>query len=305
VKSRSRRGIRRGPGTWYRRAKSIEFALGRDRAAILAFLRADYPIALPLRARLRLVGDFIRITNHVRTYHTQAEMLTVADRILRRAGRPDLTVLEAGAGKGGGTAKLSLVARLAGARLIVCDSFRGMPQNGERHENLSGRRTEFREGAFRGTVAVVRRTVARFGAPERCEFVKGWFAETLPDVRDPLDVVLLDVDLVESTRTCLRHLFPHIREGGVLFSQDGHLRGTIDLLADRTFWTDDVGVAMPSVVGLGTRASSWRSRSAERSRTPANDTGGGRVATPVDCLEILLDRAATLTAAVVTPIESV
>lgn len=274
-----RRSRRRGPGTWYRRAKSIEFALGRDRAAILAFLRADYPIAVPLRARLRLVGDFIRITNHVRTYHTQAEMLTVADRILRRAGRPNLTVLEAGAGKGGGTAKLSLVARLAGARLIVCDSFRGMPPNAEVHENLWGRQTEFREGAFRGTLSVVRRTVARFGAPERCRFVKGWFAETLPELRARLDVVLLDVDLVESTRTCLRHLYPRMREGGVLFSQDGHLRATIDLLADRTFWTELVGVASPPVLGLGAR----KLLEIPVGRAPAcaeDDIGGGPCGPP-------------------------
>jgi O-methyltransferase len=290
VKSASRRGVRRGPGTWYRRAKSIEFALGRDRAAILAFLRADYPIALPLRARLRLVGDFIRITNHVRTYHTQAEMLAVADRILRRAGRPDLTVLEAGAGKGGGTAKLSLVARLAGARLVVCDSFRGMPPNSEVHENLLGRRTEFREGAFRGTLSVVRRTVARFGAPERCEYVKGWFADTLPHLPHALDVVLLDVDLVESTRTCLRNLYPRIRPGGVLFSQDGHLRGTIDLLADRAFWTDDVGLAAPSVIGLGTRKLIEIAVDRPDVCGTQNETGAAHVGPPPGGLDTSSDR---------------
>jgi O-methyltransferase len=243
--------MRRGPGSPYRRLQSLRFAAGRDRSAIVAFLRADFPIALGLGARLRLVTQFLRITNHVRTYHTQAEMLTVADRVLRLAGRPGLTVLEAGAGKGGGTAKLSLVARLAGARLLVCDSFRGMPPNAERHENIYGRSTEFREGAFRGTARLVERMIARFGAPETCELVKGWFAETLPAIVGPLDVVLLDVDLVESTRTCVRWLYPRLRPGGVLFSQDGHLRGTIALLEDAAFWRDEVGVAAPVVRGLG------------------------------------------------------
>jgi len=244
--------MRRGPGSVYRRLQSLRFAAGRDRAAILAFLRAAYPIAVPLATRLRLVARFLHITNHVRTYHTQAEMLTVADRILRLAGRPGLTVLEAGAGKGGGTAKLSLVARLAGARLVVCDSFRGMPANDERHENIYGRRTEFREGAFRGTAALVERTVERFGAPEVCAFVKGWFVDTLPPLHGPLDVVLLDVDLVQSTRTCVRWLYPRIRRGGVLLSQDGHLRATIALLGDERFWRDEVGVMPPAIRGLGT-----------------------------------------------------
>jgi len=244
--------MRRGPRSLYRRLQSVRFVAGRDRQAILAFLRARYPIDVPLASRLRLVGQFVRITNHVRTYHTQAEMLTVADRILRLAGRPDFTVLEAGVGKGGGTAKLSLVARLAGARLVVCDSFRGMPPNVERHENIYGRQTEFREGAFRGTARLVERTVARFGAPEVCVFVKGWFADTLPGLAGPFDVVLLDVDLVESTRTCLQWLYPRIRPGGVLLSQDGHLRATIELLRDARFWRDEVGVMPPPIGGLGT-----------------------------------------------------
>jgi len=244
--------MRRGPRSLYRRLQSVRFVAGRDRQAILAFLRARYPIDVPLASRLRLVGQFVRITNHVRTYHTQAEMLTVADRILRLAGRPDFTVLEAGVGKGGGTAKLSLVARLAGARLVVCDSFRGMPPNVERHDNIYGRQTEFREGAFRGTARLVERTVARFGAPEVCVLVKGWFADTLPGLAGPFDVVLLDVDLVESTRTCVRWLYPRIRPGGVLLSQDGHLRATIELLGDERFWRDEVGVTPPPIGGLGT-----------------------------------------------------
>lgn len=244
--------MRRGPGSLYRRAKSIQFLAGRDRAAILAFLRARYPLSFPLTDRLALVARFVGVTNRVRTYHTQAEMLAVADRILRLAGRPDLTVLEAGAGKGGSTAKLSLVARLAGARLVICDSFRGLPANDERHETIWGRPVRFREGAFRGTLSTVRRTVTRLGAPETCTFVKGWFDATVPELPGPLDVVLLDVDLVSSTRTCVRELYPRLRPGGTLFSQDGHLRGTVALLADAGFWRDEVGVAPPVIRGLGT-----------------------------------------------------
>src|SRR5262249_37872938 len=124
-------------------------------------------------------------------------------------------------------------------------------ENDETHENLWGRRTAFRPGAFRGTLSTVRRTVGRFGAPEVCTWVKGWFEDTLPALDVPIDVALLDVDLLRSTRTCVRWLHPRLRAGGVLFSQDGHLRATVDLLADARFWRDEVGVAPPRVVGLG------------------------------------------------------
>ena len=245
--------MRRGPGSAYRRAQSVRFLLGRDRAAVAALLRAHYPIPLPLRERLRLVARFVATTDHVRTYHTQAEMLAVADRVLRLAGRPDLTVVEAGSGKGGGTAKLSLATRLAAGRLVVFDSFRGIPSNTEVHRNLYGRRVEFRAGAFRGRLPSVRRTVERFGALEVCEFRKGWFADTLPAFDGHVDVALLDVDLLSSTRTCLTHLMPRLRPGGVIFTQDGHLHAIAELLGDPHFWRDEVGVEPPAIPGLGTR----------------------------------------------------
>lgn len=243
--------LRRGRGTLYRRLQSLRFLAGRDRRAVLGFLRRSAASPLSLAARIRLVSQFVRITNQVRAYHSQAEMLALAEAILCRAGQPGLTVVECGSAKGASTAKLSLVARLAGARLVVFDSFRGMPPNQERHEDLGGRPMVYRPGAFHGRLREVQRTVASFGAPEVVEYRKGWFAETLPGFDRPVDVALLDVDLLASTRTCLVHLVPRLRRGGILFTQDGHLRAVASLLADPAFWRDEVGVEPPRIPGVG------------------------------------------------------
>ena len=243
--------MRRGRGTLYRRLQSLRFLIDRDRAAVLRFLRGSPAIRLSLAERLRLVARFVRITNQLRAYHTQTEMLAVTEAILARAGQPGLTVVECGAGKGASTAKLSLATRLAGGRLIVFDSFRGLPENDERHEHLDGRRVAFRPGAFHGRLREVQRAVAALGAPEVVEYRKGWFDETLPGFDQPVDVALLDVDLLASTRTCLVHLAPRLRPGGVIFTQDGHLRAIAALLADPAFWRDEVGVAPPSIPHVG------------------------------------------------------
>src|SRR5688572_19349527 len=237
---------RRGPGTIYRRWKSIEFLVTRDRTDVTRFL-ARGPGRL--RDRLDLVRRFIRVTNQVRGYHTLGEMLAVSREILRR-DRP--LVLEAGCGHGSSTAKLSLAVGVAGGRLLVCDSFRGLPPNGEVHRHLDGRQIQFRAGAFRATLPQVRRTVTRLGAPEVCEFRKGWFADTLPALETPpLDVVVLDVDLIESTRLCLRVLYPRLAASGVLFTLVGQLRATHDLLGSADFWQREVGVRPPRIDGLG------------------------------------------------------
>jgi len=245
-----RRLVRKGPGTPYRKLQSLAFLLTRDRDAARRFLAARYPIDLPYADRLRLIRGFVRVTNAVRGYHTLSELLTVADRILRLSGRPELTVVEAGSGSGSSTAKLSLVTKLAGGRLHVFDTFRGIPDNDEAHELLDGRRLTFMKGAFRGRLGAVKRRVERYGAIDVCEFHKGLFADTLPGFDGPVDVALLDVDLVASTRTCIAHLYPKLRSGGAMFSQDGHLRATLALLRDDGFWAE-IGVEPPAIYGLG------------------------------------------------------
>src|SRR5690606_31904193 len=145
--------------------------------------------------RLALLRGFARITHAVRGYHTLEEMLIVTDRVLRLAGRPGLTVVEAGAGAGSSTAKLSLVAALAGAQLHVFDTFKGMPANDEVHTMPGGRRLRFLKGAFRGRLGAVQRRVAALGRADVCTFHKGLLADTLPGFDRPVDVALLDVDL--------------------------------------------------------------------------------------------------------------
>lgn len=244
-----RRWVRRGPGTPYRKLQTLGHLLVRDRAAVAGFLAADH--AMRRRDRLRLLRDFARVTNAVRGYHTLGELLVVVNRVLGQAGRPDLTLVEVGAGAGASTAKLSLLARAVDARLHVFDTFRGIPDNDERHELRDGTPLRFLKGAFRGRLGAVKRRVAELGAIEVCEFHKGLVEDTLPRFEAHVDVALIDVDLVASTRVAVRELYPRLRPGGALVSQDGHLRATHELLADASFWRDDVGCPAPRIEGLG------------------------------------------------------
>ncbi len=243
------RWYRRGPGSPYRKLQSLRFLVTRDRQAVRGFVSRRDLLDSALD-RWRLVRRFIHVTNHVRGYHTLGEMLRVTAAILERRRRGCLTVVEAGAGFGGSTAKLSLAVAAAGGRLVVFDSFRGIPPNDEVHESLDGRRVVFRAGAFAGRLAVVRRAVERFGAPEVCEFHKGWFEDTVSGFCDPVDVALVDVDLLSSTRTCVAALYPRLRPDGVLFSQDGHLKAVVELFADAGYWAS-LGVEPPVIEGLG------------------------------------------------------
>ena len=158
--------------------------------------------------RQRLVGRFREIHKAIECPHNESHILTVAVEMLRfgqknpnRAG----VFVEAGCFKGGSTAKLSVVAKLLNRRLVVFDSFQGIPDNEEEHrKSIFGHSIHewFAEGSFSGSLEEVRANVERCGEIDVCEFVAGWFDDTLPGLDLEIAGAYIDVDLAASTRTC-------------------------------------------------------------------------------------------------------
>lgn len=216
------------------------------------------PRGVPLAQKLSVMRSLCRTTMSVECAHTEEEMLSFITTILTTPPEVAGCVVEAGCCKGGGTAKFSLAARLAGRRLVVFDSFEGLPDNEEAHgTTILGETPDFTKGRYMGTLEEVRRNVREHGAPEVCEFVKGWFDETMPEFNEPIAAVYLDVDLVMSTRTCLKYLYPLVSPGGYVYSQDGHLPLIIELLRDDHFWETEVKHPRPHFEGLGSRKLVW------------------------------------------------
>lgn len=222
----------------------------RGAAASGRFL-LDKNFDLPLGERLRLVKRFIDISVHVKSPHTQEEILGFTKEILALPKSDTGVVVEAGCFKGSSTAKFSLAAKFTDKKLMVFDSFRGIPPNDEKHEkNIFGGSAGFREGDYCGTLDEVKQTVQQYGAIDHCVFVEGYFESTMPGFSQPVSAAYIDVDLVSSTRTCIRYLYPLLKEGGAIYSQDGHLPLVIELLDDDEFWAKEIGIPKPRIVGL-------------------------------------------------------
>jgi O-methyltransferase len=162
-------------------------------------------------------------------------------------------IVEAGCFKGGSTAKLSIVAAEVGRRLVVFDSFEGIPENDEPHETtIFGDEARFAAGSYAGRLSEVMDNVSAWGEPDVCEMKPGWFEDTMPSFTDAVAVGFLDVDLASSTRTCLEFLYPRLIPGGVLFSHDGHLPLCIETIRDQALWRR-IGGPAPRISGLGTQ----------------------------------------------------
>jgi O-methyltransferase len=207
--------------------------------------------------RVRLIKKFYAISYYVDCPHTENELITVARRILNLgASEADKGILgvivEAGSFHGGSTAKLSLVARAAGRKFHVFDSFEGMPENAETHgKSIYGREHHFPKGSHAVGLDEVRGNVQKFGDITRVEFHKGFFSDTMPHFQEPVAAACINVDLVQSTKDCLRYLYPLTVPGGVIFSQDAHFPWIIELLQNDAFWKDEIGIKKPSMEGLG------------------------------------------------------
>lgn len=226
------------------------------RADVLSSLRFLFDSSLPIDfyKRLSYLQSIYRTSYHVDCAHTQSEILECVTALLSFSGSSQAVFVEAGCYKGGSAAKFSTAARTVGREMIAFDSFEGLPANEERHgPTILGDIPNFDAGKYRGGLEEVQANVHTHGAIECCQFIKGWFEQTMPDFHRPIAVAYLDVDLVASTKTCLRFLYPQLEPGGSIFSQDAHLPLIIDLLRNEAFWREDVGIAPPLIEGLGTR----------------------------------------------------
>ena len=210
--------------------------------------------SVTLTTRLKIGYRLLQISDCIHCPHTQAEIISFIKAILALSPEIKGDILEAGCYKGGSTAKFSIVAKIAGRKLLVFDSFEGIPSNNEHHgKDIFGNPAGFSKGDYAGDLEEVKNNIKKYGEIETCEFIKGWFSETMPNLKRPLALVYLDVDLASSTKTCLQYLYPLISLRGSLFSQDGHLPLVIDIFDDEEFWHGQVGMEKPVIEGLRKR----------------------------------------------------
>lgn len=227
-----------------------------DGKSVLHFLTSG-DIGMPREERLRLLWRMYRVSRNVECAHNEVEILSFARAIVTMPPSVPGVIVEAGCFKGGSTAKFSLFARAVGREMVVFDSFAGIPDNSENHFNIHGGTARFDKGDYCGQLEEVRENVRRYGDVSVCRFVKGYFEDSMPTFREPVAGAYLDVDLISSTKTCLKYLWPLLTPGGVIYSQDGHLHGVLDVFREGAFWNEELGCPPPDVVGAGRDKVVW------------------------------------------------
>jgi hypothetical protein len=258
-----KQALRRALRPLYRafvRAPGIKQIIRRELAqwgyyCILDFVEGEYGRAYGLtkRDRIKLVDCFQRNTREIESGTSAVIHTMLAREILSLPPGIEGDVIECGAWKGASSASLSLICRLVGCRLIVCDSFQGLPDDGMQlhtapHARIYG---YYREGMFCGSLVEVRSNIEKYGDIEVCDFVPGFFSESLRTLSKALRFAFLDVDLVSSTRDCLRYIWPLLSEGGAVYTDDALDMDIVRVFFDEAWWRDNLHCAAPGYVGSG------------------------------------------------------
>jgi O-methyltransferase len=174
--------------------------------------------------------------------------LAMALKILETPPEVEGDIVECGTWKGGSAANLSLVCRITNRKLRVYDSFQGLPEGDPRDRQASG----YKKGDFCGTLEEVKRNIQRYGALESCEFIPGWFSDTLPQLSRPVLLAFLDVDLEASLDTCVKCIWPHLTSQGYIFTDECVGQDYTALFFSERWWRENFNQTPPGLIGAGT-----------------------------------------------------
>jgi hypothetical protein len=184
----------------------------------------------------------------IRTGTSYKTHLAMALKILETPPEIVGDVIECGTWKGGSAANLSLICRIVGRRLKIFDSFEGLPA-GEAGDREA---PHYRSGDYCGALEEVKRNIGRYGALESCEFLQGWFKDTLPQLRSPVLLAFLDVDLEASLHTCVRYIWPNLVEEGYIFIDECVGVDYCALFFSERYWKTYFDRVPPGMIGAGT-----------------------------------------------------
>jgi hypothetical protein len=158
-------------------------------------------------------------------------------------------LIETGVWRGGTAIFMRGVLRAYGVtdrKVYVADSFAGLPQpDPERYPADQGLDLELWPGLAVDLVEV-KANFARYGLlDEQVTFVKGWFRDTLPELRGHTwSVLRLDGDLYESTIDALVNLYPGLAPGGWIIVDDYEIPACAQAVED---YREKEGITEPIV----------------------------------------------------------
>lgn len=120
-------------------------------------------------------------------------------------------IMECGCFQGYSSCCLSWASAYFSKKLIIADSFEGLPDVGH---------TVYKPHEYRGDFDIVKANIDTYGVLQNIEFIKGWYENSLIGFSKKLSMLWMDVDLKESTLDVLNNVYACLDERGVILSHE-------------------------------------------------------------------------------------
>lgn len=198
--------------------------------------------------KTRLGWKMFRNKLSVQTGTSYKAHLAMALKLLETPPEETGDVVECGTWKGGSAVNLSLVCKITGRKLRIFDSFEGLPPGEEGDREA----VNYEAGEYMGTLPEVKSNLTKYGAIECCEFVQGWFKDTLPHIDFPIALAFFDVDLEASLSTCVEYVWPHLIDRGYIFTDECVHTNYVALFYSEKWWKQKFDRTPPGLIGAGT-----------------------------------------------------
>ncbi len=181
--------------------------------------------------------------------------IEIGKKILELNTKEKNFIIECGCFKGASTVALSIFSKIVGRKLIIYDSFEGLPEDndniGDRyypHLKVTGR---YSNGMYKGTKEEVVENLKNYGELDICIFREGYFKNSLKKHNEKIDLLFLDVDLLESTKECIINLWNFIVDEAYTFSDDACDMNVVSIWFDNEWWQKNLKCNAPGYIGSG------------------------------------------------------
>ena len=164
-------------------------------------------------------------------------------------------IVECGCFQGASSVALSIFAKIVDRKLIIYDSFQGLPIDEDKIDNrnyphlkLTGKYTE---GMYKATKKDVENNLKIFGEYENVILREGFFNNSLKNHSEKIDLLFLDVDLVGSTKDCVKYLWKYLIDNGYIFTDDACDIDVVSIWFDNKWWRENLDCDAPGYIGSG------------------------------------------------------
>jgi hypothetical protein len=243
------------PVSLFKRINNLGIKLFSD--VIPDFINSPYGINYGVTRKLRidLLNKFLKINQNIESETSLEIHITLAKNLLELPVVNETSfIVECGCFKGASTSALSLICAIIDRKVIVYDSFKGLPNdNFEQkiiypHLNLSG---YYKQGMFKSNFNEFESNVSKFGNIDHCIVREGFFEQTLKLHKEQIDFIFLDVDLLSSTKTCIKYLWPYLKNEQKIFTDDSCDLNNIKIWFDELWWKETFNEKAPGYIGSG------------------------------------------------------